>query len=547
MKMGKWTGAGLTATLAVAVALSGCSKQVGGSVGTQTGSGSSEQKGTEAKADDVSATGLPIVKNKVTITMAAHYGLAGQKPFGELPFFKEVEDKTNVHIDWQMSDNNSWGEKKNLIFASGDLPEAFYGHYILDNNDVVKYGAQGMLIPLEGLIDKYAPNLKKMFAEHPEYKKDITAPDGHIYSLPTVDDSYPNAREIWFIDKKWLDQLHLPMPTTTDEFYKTLKAFKDNDMNGNGKKDEIPFTFRVHVNTGIYSSFGAFGLLDRDDHLVLKGDKVVYAPSQPEYKEAIKYFHQLFADGLIDQEALTHDDKVYSSKITNSSKENNIGVFSGWSLNTFFGPDKGKDFVPLLPLKGPKGDQIWNRYPVGVLSKGAFAITSANKHPEATMRWADYMYDPLVSIQAVNGMLGTVLKQKDDGTIYTLPVPQGMNSNEFRHSVSPASASLFARQHTLKTEPTPASLEKNALDELYKPYLVKDIFPKMLYSSEDTEKLSKYMTDIDAYMKKMFASWIVKGGVDDEWDGYVKKLNEMGLQQVMDIHQKTYEKYKSFK
>jgi putative aldouronate transport system substrate-binding protein len=126
-------------------------------------------------------------------------------------------------------------------------------------------------------------------------------------------------------------------------------------------------------------------------------------------------------------------------------------------------------------------------------------------------------------------------------------VPQGMNSNEFRHSDSPGSTSLFIRQHTLKTEPTPASLEKNALDELYKPYLVKDIFPKMLYSSEDTEKLSKYMTDIDAYMKKSFASWIVKGGVDDEWDGYVKKLNEMGLQQVMDIHQKTYEKYKSFK
>jgi putative aldouronate transport system substrate-binding protein len=537
MRRNKAMKAGAALTLALTVVAAGCSK--GDAPAQQTA-----DKGKEATAN-TSAAGLPIVKNKETIKIAGLYGIAGQKPFGELPFFKDVEQKTNVHIDWTMNDPNGWTEKKNLLFASGDLPEAFYGHYVISNDDVVKYGSQGLLVPLEGLIDKYAPNLKKLFEKHPEYKKEMTAPDGHIYALPTFDEGYPNAREILFINKTWLDKLKLPVPKTTDEFYNALKAFKANDMNGNGKPDEIPYTFRVHVNTGIYSMFGAFGLLDRDDHLVMKGDKVVYAPSQPEFKTGVQYFRKLFEEGLVDQEALTHDDKVYTSKVR--SKDNNIGAFSGWSVNTFFGADEGKDFVPVPPLKGPTGKQTWNLYPAGILSKGAFAITSANKHPETTMRWADYMYDPMVSLQARSGVLGTVLKQAADGTIETVAPPSGMNATEFRHSTSPGSTSLFATMSEIKMSPSPASKEKNDLDKLYAPYLEKNYFPKLLYSPEDTEAISRYSTDISAYMNKSFASWLMKGGVDQEWDGYVKKLNEMGLDKLMAIYQKAYDRYKSMK
>ncbi|UUZ85261.1 extracellular solute-binding protein [Paenibacillus sp. P26] len=312
--------------------------------------GKTDPKTPSQAPANLNPTGLPIVKDKVTLKIAGFYGLAGQKPFGEPPFFKSVEEKTNVHVDWQMNDANGFKEKKNLMFASGDLPDAFYGHYILETDEVVKYGYQGLFIPLEGLIDKYAPNFKKILDENPDYKKDLTAPDGHIYSPPTVDDTYPKSKDALFINKKWLDKLGMPPPTTPDEFYKTLKAFKDNDMNGNGKKDEVPFSFRVHAITGIYSMYGSFGPLDKQDHIIMKGDQVVYTAVQPEYKEATKYFNKLFAEGLVDQESLTHDEKVYGSKLR--SKDRNVGAFVAWTASTYMDPEQAADYVPAAAAEG---------------------------------------------------------------------------------------------------------------------------------------------------------------------------------------------------
>ena len=112
------------------------------------------------------------------------------KNFADLEFFQRLEQETGVHIEWNMSSEDGWKEKKGLLFA-GELPDAFYGQGILSDVDVIKYGNQGMLIPLNDLIDKHAPNVKKLLEENPEYKKQLTAPDGNIYSLPSLTELSP--------------------------------------------------------------------------------------------------------------------------------------------------------------------------------------------------------------------------------------------------------------------------------------------------------------------------------------------------------------------
>ena len=92
--------------------------------------------------------------------------------------------------------------------------------------DVIKYASQGMLIPLEDMIDEYMPNLKKILDENPQYRKQITAPDGHIYSLPTINELNPTTHDKWFINKTWLDNLGLEVPTTKEELEQVLLAFK---------------------------------------------------------------------------------------------------------------------------------------------------------------------------------------------------------------------------------------------------------------------------------------------------------------------------------
>ena len=97
-----------------------------------------------------------------------------------------------------------------------------------------------LFIALNDLIDQYCPNLKAEMAKRPGAEERITAPDGNIYSLPFLGRS-GNGWINSFINQPWLDKLGLEMPTTLDEFYEVLKAFKTQDPNGNGIADEIPY------------------------------------------------------------------------------------------------------------------------------------------------------------------------------------------------------------------------------------------------------------------------------------------------------------------
>ena len=115
-----------------------------------------------------------------------------------------------------------------------------------------------------------------------------------------------------FINKKWLDKLGLEMPTTTDEFYQVLKAFKNGDPNGNGKADEIPFSFLGnYANVDINSLFGSWGVIDRPEHVMIKDGEVLFTPAEDGYKQGLVFFRKLYAEGLIDGEAFTHNMQQY--------------------------------------------------------------------------------------------------------------------------------------------------------------------------------------------------------------------------------------------
>ena len=163
----------------------------------------------------------------------------------ETQLYLELEEQTGIDISWETYPQSAWPEKKSLLIASNDLPDAFFGNGVLTSDEVVKYGSEGILIPLEDYItEENTPNLWKIFQEYPEYKSAITAPDGHIYSLMSFEDGYMvTTNNPIYINKAWLEAVGMDAPTTTEEFREVLKAFKEQDPNGNGQADEIPFSF----------------------------------------------------------------------------------------------------------------------------------------------------------------------------------------------------------------------------------------------------------------------------------------------------------------
>ncbi len=142
--------------------------------------------------------------------------------------------------------------------------------------DEVNYGKQGILVPLEGLIEKYGPTINKYLQEHPDVKRSVTAPDGHIYAIPMIMDELRGRVPKLWVNATWLDKLgKKDMPANTDELYAFLKEMKSQDFNGNGQPDEIPLSAQNYSSLrGIMLSY--FGHVDTG--IEVKNERAAFVP-----------------------------------------------------------------------------------------------------------------------------------------------------------------------------------------------------------------------------------------------------------------------------
>ena len=516
---------------------------------SETRSTQTAAAGEEPTAFEVNKEGLPIVNQPITYEIAA--STQKNKNFKELEFFQELEKETNVIINWNMSSDDGWNEKKSLLFASNALPDAFYGQGILTEVDIMKYASQGMLIPLNDLIDEDAPNLKAILDENPQYRRQITAPDGNIYALPTINELSPTTHDKLFINKTWLDNLGLEVPATPVEFEAVLQAFKDQDANGNGDpNDEIPFSFRMSSSDpynrqqGIQSLFGTFGQLDDIYHFVVNDGEVVYTPTTEPYKQAVSWFHDLYSKGLIDKEVFTHDKNVYVAKIQDPGKI--VGIFLGWSGNATAAANKD-DYVAMAPLKNTNGEQIWRTVDAKIISKGSFAITNQAEHPEVLMRWIDESYDMETSLEICQGLLGHALEITPDGRYQQMELPEGTTLDTVIHDFGPGNDGTFAVMQPIidKLNLNANLTERKELDKFYSQYNVpaEDMYPNVFFTEDEIEEIGVLQTDIDSYVAQKYAGWIVEGGVEEEWDKFQKKLKDMNVDRYIEIYKTAYDRY----
>ena len=492
-----------------------------------------------AVAPGFQASGYPIVTEPLTVKISGHKGSNVKMSYYDLLMSKAVLEKTNVTIDWDMYDASSWTEKRNLMIATNDLPDAFMNSKLTDA-EIIGYGTEGMLIPLNGLIDDYAPNYQRIIEEVPAYGPGNIFPDGNIYVLPRFVQSTQNlVNSSMSINKDWLDAVGLSAPTTTDEFFDVLMAFKGKDLNGNGKDDEIPLGF---VGSGGAEShlemYGAFGVVVKGtNNLFVQDGKVSFAPAHPGFKEGVKYFRKLYENGLIDQEAFTHDRNTYLAK----AKNDVYGVVNAWA-RYHFAKDWDKPEVSyefLAPLKGPEGHQLWTMtMSTETVGRGnGMAITKDAQYPEVLTRWADYLYEEKPSVQNWAGFIGYNLQWNDDGTFVQMK-PRKENS-QFAHGCPMyISESISAR-----LQPGTVQIEKGKRLDLYSQYFYKERYPQIIYSLEDSEEISRRIGDLNDYWTRMEAKWIYEGGVEAEWDAYLAQLDKLGVPMLLEIYQRNLDSY----
>jgi putative aldouronate transport system substrate-binding protein len=526
-----WVRNSLVLSIGLSTLLAGCS--------SSTSSNASEKKANMK----MNATGLPIVNKSVTLNFVSPKSSLAPN-FKDMTLFKELQKQTNVQVKWNNIPSEGYQEKKNLLLSSGDLPDAFYNSGFTDL-DIVKYAKDGTIIPLDDLIDKYMPNLKKRLEERPALKSVITAPDGHIYSLPRAEEmdlvGLPNTM---YINKTWLDKLGLKMPTTLEEYHDVLKAFQDKDANGNGKKDEIGLTYLFNGWCGNFGDMiAAFGIPDNNDHRIVRDGKVIFSAVQPEYKKAIAYYHKWVKEGIIDSEATTQDQAKLFSK--GKTKDETLGSFIWWENTELVGTDRQDDYVVLPPLKGPDGTPIVGRSNYSEYSRDAFVITKANQYPEITARWVDQLYAPQESAQVDWGPIGEIYEKDANGMLVNKELPAGTAMGEFRQKVAPGGPFVVLKDDFGKVvDMEPRAKERlDILDKYYRPYAEKENYPQVFFNEEDTKQVNQLQTDITQFVNQKQAHWLQDGGIDKEWDSYVKQLDQMGLPELMKLYQKGLDQF----
>ncbi|WP_248924571.1 extracellular solute-binding protein [Paenibacillus hamazuiensis] len=542
MNKRSWTALGLSVAVTAGM-LSACSG----------GGGSSPQgKGSSAAEANTGASGMPIVKEPITLTFFTGKAATNGNNFEETLVWKEYAKMTNIKVNFQLVPFENLTEKRNLALASGDYPDAFYSARV-SAADLMKYGSQGTFVRLNDLIDKYAPNFKKLLDKYPDLRKGLTMPDGGIYSFPSFYD--PNflpmliGTPLW-VKQEFLDKLGMKEPTTTEEFYQYLKAVKEKDPNGNGQADEIPYA-GTGIGPLIEQLRGAWGFGNRGlGHKFVDMDpgkpgELRFFRTDPRYKEVIEYVRKLYAEGLIDKEIFT----IKTSALYANGQK---GIFGATINPNPLTQMNQPGYIGLGALKGPYGDQMYAHLKVPMVWPGAFVITDKNKYPEATVRWMDYFFGDEGATFYFMGLKGQTYKEAADGKLeYVEEITKNPNGLTMDQALAKYITWLggsypgYVQEKYFKgSETLPESL---AAGKKAQPHAIKEIWNSFNFTEEETEFMSTVGSDIHTYITEMEAKFITGAEPMTEWDKYVATVKKMGLDQYMKIYKQAYDRYNKSK
>ena len=441
------------------------------------------------------------------------------------------------------------------------------------NYDLMRYGEAGTFIDLTPYITpETMPNLSAILEKHPEIRAAITM-DGKIYGLPAGEQmttlgigrekSYSIfcVPEFSMINKVWLDDLVLAMPTTLDELHDVLTAFKENDMSakiyGNDAGSTIP------MSTGFdqwcwgqnifYAGFGFTNFyMDSpltQDLTVNKEGKVNFISDDDNYRAALTYFHNWYAEGLMDLEMFSQDTNQLIAKCSGGR----VGVATWWEINEIMGPHAA-DYVYLPVLKGPDGTCNVTLRTGGQVNAGQLSITAQCKDPARLLSFYDKWYDGEIVMQLQYGPIGVFFNEKTDAGLW-----KSITDDESREKFNKSAGELksqsevagpkliLAEYYNEVFEMEPRAQERLAdLYDYWMQFVSDDTrYPlDTVFTRSELDDIDYYKPDLEKAQSEYEANWIKNGGpTDAEWEEYKSFLNRCGLQELEQIYQDAYDRY----
>lgn len=482
------------------------------------------------------------------------------------PVWQELQKmikEANLELEYEIVPFEQYNVVIQTRMASAtNLPDivnisALEGNYNEGNTIALNLAKQGVILALNPLIDQYSNgNIKKMYTDvYPFAPKLTTASDGNMYWFSNLHiKTYQNKPApigiTMIIRKDWLDKLSLPVPATPEEYFNTLKAFRDKDANGNGKADEILIYDPSNASQSIAQWFG----LGTDiTYVNTESKKIESIWYQPGVKDYFKYLNRLVKEGIIDTGFIT----APWEKIQQYIAEDKVGSISDYGIQQWFEPMikvAKAEYLPLMPIKAVDGITPLAQVEAPTLVWQKYAITKVCTNPEAAIAFFDIIYSEKYSDLTTWGIEGQNYKVENGIKITLEP---GVSDEERAKILSVAGNGIYGDTVFPRVQIANLESELVALPKYKSDYQISimSYVPSAqsfnggflaIPSDEQLTEKTKLINDLTTYTKELSTKLALGKSSYDDWDSYIAQMKKLGLDRLIEIDQQLYDKYNSY-
>lgn len=458
-------------------------------------------------------------------------------------FWDQVKEKTNVSLKPTIIPMSDYGQKRSLLISSGKSPLIIPKTYPGEEAPFVSSGA---ILPVSDYMDKM-PHFKEKVEKWnmAEELDGLRQKDGKFYVLPGLHE------EVWpdytlLVRTDILEKNKLETPTTWEELYVVMKKLKEI------YPDVTPFSDRFQFNSTLNiaaTGFGTKGGWGFGSGLIYNesDDKFEYVSTKDEYKEMLTYFNKLVSEGLLDKESFTQDDdqavqKFVSGKSFFINGNSQTVVLHRTDMDKLIG--KGKYAVSKITVPGGPAGQLMS----GSRLENGVMISSKAKESEnfeAILQFIDWLYYSDEGLEFSKwGVEGTTYTKTDgvrklaEDVNYNGLNPAGTKDLRIDYGFS---GGVFAYGGTTDLlHSMMAEEEIKFQEDMKKTKTVLKPEPPIPYSVEDKERVTLLSTPLKDFTDQNTLQFIIGDRDLSEFDKYVEELHSQGLDQYLELANKTY-------
>ena len=472
------------------------------------------------------------------------------KDYNSMPVFQKLAKETGKDVYWIYNTSVQYSNNPDPVGISGI--DAIY-HSGFSNLKLYNYGKRNRIVAIDKYL-KSMPNLSRILEERPDIKEALTSPDGHIYSLPRVEEmglkAYPN---LLFINKKLLASMiqsgTMPVKSlkeadlvdgldlSRNEFKEILRVF--NKMDG-----IVPLNFVSNCWQGNESDLiASFGVPENREHKTIIDGKITFTITEEAWFNAILELNSWYSEGLIRSASFTQDQDTFLAKGQNGS----YGAFYWWEKETVVAHPE--DYIIVKPLKNSDG----NRY-VGVsneleIEKGACVILDSCHDKAGLLSYFDKFFEPEYSAQLNYGSIeaGAFKSEKVDNKLIPNDDHGVQSADDFRMKNAPYGVVYLTQNewdNSVQME-SRAQLRLDRLNQFVKPYSYKGAIgiPNLNYTEEELNQLNVSESSLGNNILNWMTKSITKEKPTKEsWEKFLAN-NKAAIDTILKINQDAYDRY----